>query len=177
MVVADVAGAQAPPGPTTPPAQTAQDSSSGGAYQRYVARTFGPRLPLTEIRATLRFDTRGRLAGSITPGAVTGVLLRSLTPPPYADVRIPALALYPKPERDRYDMPYWNQLRGPARASADSLQAWLFEANRSNIDSIRTMLTQVEVREIPRSGHLMFLFTPDEVEAAMRRFLERHTSR
>jgi len=51
------------------------------------------------------------------------------------------------------------------------------EANRSNIDSIRVILPGVEVEEIPRSGHLMFLVTPNEVEGAMRRFLERQTSR
>jgi len=108
---------------------------------------------------------------------MASVLRRSLTTPPYADVRAPSLALYPKPARDRYDMPYWNRLRGPARSNADSLQAWLIEATRSNIDSIRAMLPGVEVQEIASSGHLMFLLTPDEVEVAMRRFLARRAGR
>jgi len=156
-----------------PPALTAADSASDRAYQAYVQRTFGPRLPLTDIHATLRFDQRGRISGSVSAPSVAGVLLGSMGPAPFDSVRAPALAIYSRPEPDRYDMPYWNGLGGAARANADSLQAWFVASSRTNIDSVRRMLHDIEVVEIPHSGHLIFLMTPAETEAAMRRFLDR----
>jgi hypothetical protein len=68
-------------------------------------------------------------------------------------------------------MPYWNRLSGARRAAADSIQAWARRGERTNEDSIKVLLPQVRIRRIPRSGHLMFLLTPDAVEQAMRAFL------
>ena len=150
---------------------TASDSASDSAYQAYVQRTFGPRPPLSDIHATLRFDAHRRLRGSVTAESVVSVLLRSMGPAPFDSVSVPALAVYSQPDRGRYDMPYWNGLTGALRADADSLQAWLVVSSRANIDSVRRLLRSVEVVEIPRSGHLIFLLTPIETEAAMRRFL------
>jgi len=156
-----------------PPPATASDSASDRAYQAYVQRNFGPRLPLTDIHATLRFDQQGRVSGSVSSPSVTGVLLGSMGPAPFDSVKVPALAVFSRPDPGRYDMPYWNRLTGAARSDADSLQAWLVTGSRTNIDSVRRLLRRVEVIEIPRSGHLIFLLAPAETEVAMRRFLDR----
>jgi pimeloyl-ACP methyl ester carboxylesterase/ketosteroid isomerase-like protein len=167
-------GHQQPPRAPWPPlpAMTAADSASDRAYQAYVQRILGPRLPLSDIRATFRFDRQGRLSGGVSSPSVAGVLLGSMGPAPFDSVEVPALAIYSRPDPGRYDMPYWNGLTGAARADADSLQAWFVSSTRANIDSVRRLLRGVEVVEIPRSGHLIFLLTPDETEAAMRRFLD-----
>jgi len=168
-------GAQPPPnaGWPAPPQMTAEDSASVQAFQAYVERTYGPRLPPADLLATHRFDRTGRLQGDITPDSVVRVLIGSMRPAPYDSVAVPALAVYPRPDAARYDMPYWNRLRGAPRADADSLTAWLVRASRANIDSVRAMLRSLEVVEIPTSGHLIFLLTPSETEAAMRTFLGR----
>jgi non-heme chloroperoxidase len=168
-------GSQAPPRAAwpAPPPLTGTDSASDSSYQAYIERNFGPRIPLADIRATIRFDSGGRVSRNVTEDSVVAVLIRSMRPAPFDSVRAPALAIYPRPDPDRYDMPYWNGLSGAVRASADSLQRWLVESSRTNIDSVRRLLPSLEVVEIPHSGHLIFLLTPAEAEAAMRRFLAR----
>jgi pimeloyl-ACP methyl ester carboxylesterase len=166
-------GAQPPPNAPwpPPPAMTAADSASPIAYRRYVAATFGPPLPLAEIRATIRFDRGGRYAGELVPESAAGILVGSLRPAPFREVRAPALALYPAFEADRYDLPYWSRLAGADRTAADSLQAWATRSEQINEDSIRVLLPGVRITRIPRSGHLIFLLAPDAVERAMRAFL------
>ena len=115
-----------------PRAMTRDDSASALAYQHYVEQTFGPRLPLQDIRATTAFDSTERFAGSRTPDSVVAVLVGSIAPPP-----------------------------------------WLVRSAKTNEDSVRAMLRSLEVVRIPRSGHLIFLLSPDAAERAMRRFLDR----
>jgi len=167
-------GAQPPPNAPwpAPPAMTRDDSASASAYQRYVERTFGPRLPLQDIRATTAFDSAGRFAGGRTPDSVVAIIVGSIAPPPYRQVSVPALAIYSEPDPSQYDLPYWNRLSGADARTADSLQAWLVRSAKTNEDSVRAMLHSLEVVRVPRSGHLIFLLSPDVAEHAMRRFLD-----
>jgi len=170
-------GAQPPPPASwpAPPAMTSADSASDRAYQRYIERVYRPRLPLADIHATTLFDAQGRIAGDRSAAAVTAVLVGSLSPAPFDRVTVPVLAIFPEPDSLQYDMPYWNELSGPARAAADSLQRWLITSSRENEDSIRRMMPQAEVVRIPHSGHLIFLLSPDETANAIRRFLAKAT--
>ena len=86
---------------------------------------------------------------------------------------MPALAIYSEPDPSQYDLPYWNRLSGADARAADSLQAWLVRSAKTNEDSVRAMLHSLEVVRVPRSGHLIFLLSPDAAERAMRRFLDR----
>lgn len=157
-----------------PPQPLGRDSVSDSAYGAYWLRVWGYRIPQREIRFTNVFDAGGRWLSRRDNSQAGMGLIQSLTPPDFERLRIPVLGLFPRADSLHYDYPFWNDLTGAARASVDTVQWWMVYANRMNQDSIHRMIPQLEVVNIPRSSHLIFLMTPVESAQAIREFLARH---
>jgi len=92
-------------------APTRADRASPAAVRDWLRRTRGFTAPLDEIMALFRFGKDGRLMDSRATATANGLVRLALTPPPYEDVRAPALAIYAKPSLD---------VRYPAHAAFDA---------------------------------------------------------
>ena len=159
--------------PSCPPALTRNDSVSAKSYQQYVHRNFGHLIPISEINAITKFDSVGRIHGSVSAPVVTSSLLASLTPAPFDSVNVPTLAVVAKQDARNFDLPYWNRLVGDSRLDAESMQEWAVKSTAANLKAIRSMVREIEIVEIPHSGHMIFLTTPEAAYLVMRQFLQR----
>ena len=135
-------------------------------------RILGVREPESDIRATNRFDDRGRFRGEVTPFPLKGRLDSGRRTARYDHARCPALAVYAVPDSVEDVVPYYRELDATGRAEADSLLLFV----RAVVDDSRgkfARLPQHPVVDVRGSNHYLFLEYPDEVERAMRALLNR----
>jgi pimeloyl-ACP methyl ester carboxylesterase len=167
------------PAPPTP--ALASDRTSVDAFIQYVRRT-RPDLArywtadvVRDLQASVAIRPEGG-AGWRTTGSIFGELIAgaSASPPDYARVRAPALAIYSVEDRD---------YRLPADASAElraannafesgPLAAWL----KVSIDQFRRGMRDGTVVEMD-AGHHLFLHRREETLRLVRDFLQRHRGR
>jgi pimeloyl-ACP methyl ester carboxylesterase len=143
------------------------DRASAEAYRAYGRRLRGFDLPIGEILATTLFDARGAVQGPRAPERAFANLIAATTPPEFAKVRAPVLALYS--DQTAADIMPW--------IVADSVR--LANAN-TILQSIRVELLIERgrfARAIPSAQvfaypahHYQFLTAPADTERRMRAF-------
>lgn len=156
----------APSMPLPPPRAYA---ATYAAWQAYRKRVMGIQEPESEIRATSRFDEKGRYVGEVTPDSSKARIVRAVRVPRYDRARCPALALYAAPTSPTDVVPYYAELDSTGRAHADTLLAFV----ASFVASSRTAFErfpQHRAAEI-HGNHFVFLEHPDEVARRIRAFL------
>lgn len=159
----------ATPYPTPP--MTGTDSASAAGVQAYDLRAYGQHIPEAQVRAIFRFDTTGRLTGSVTPASVDSQMLAGAGHPHWAEVGAPALVICAIVDSAPQLFPAYATFDDSGKAQARHfttvLQAWA-SAGRA---AIRPQLRNAEWLELPGANHYVFDSNEPEVEGAMRRFL------
>lgn len=144
---------QTPP-PHAPP-MTSSDSASVSAVQAYVKRTQGMTIPESEIRATRRFDSSGRLVGRAPVAANRAVF----PAPSWDSIKCRALGIYAIPAPLKNWLPYYGSLDASARkrghAYYEAFAKWT-AAQRKQFGRY----PQNEVIQFPSSNHYFFLEKP-----------------
>jgi pimeloyl-ACP methyl ester carboxylesterase len=158
------------PAPPAPPKPSREDRASVEAYGRYIEASHGARWPEAEIRATQRFDARGRRTGETASQGTAIRIMVGEEHPAYERVAAPALALYAVPASASEAYPWAN------RSPVARLNAWNWFTGRwmpfvrEQKERFSREVAHGVVEDVP-GGHFFFLAHPDEVAARIRRFL------
>ena len=162
---------------TTPippiPAMSASDSASPAAARAYLNRHFNLEMPESEVRATTRFDSSGRYAGSVTPDSLAGGIVLALPKPAYERITAPALAIYAASDSVQTIIPYYAGLDSAGRAAAERILPAFQSLSRASIDQFRRSVRDSEVLEIRGANHYVFMSHEAETLRAIRAFLAR----
>jgi non-heme chloroperoxidase len=156
--------------PPEAPPMTAADSSSIVAMNAWTERTQGMRVPESEIRATRRFDSTGRLVG-LKSGGPEKWRIRWRRPD-WTGVRCQSLGIYAMPAPPQTALLYYAELDSTQRANAHAYYrafgAWA-DKQREKFGRVRGN----RVVEFPSSNHYFFLEKPDQAARVMRDFLSQ----
>ena len=162
--------------PPSPPEPTAAQQASPRAFRDYLAWVRGFRLPLTEVRATFRFDDSGRLVGPATDPQTFLMTIVGVTEPRILEVRTPVLAIYATARTVSLEFPWIAtvtsgraELEAQAQRSLDFQQRW--EAEQRAL--VRQLLPSARVVEVPRASHYVFISHESLVERELRTFITR----
>lgn len=156
--------------PPTP--LTSSDSASPLAVQRYLLRTWGQRIPESQIRAIYRFGPTGHLVGDVTPGTVDSQMLAGAGHPEWEKVRAPALVISAIFDSAAQVFPLYATFDDSTRAKARHFTERLIRWGSEGRAHIKTQLKGAEWLDLPGANHYVFDSNGPEVEAAMRRFLQ-----
>lgn len=155
-----------------PQARTApSDFESITALRAYHARVMGVREPESEIRATSRFDERGRYVGEVTPDSLKARPFFTHRLADYDSLRCRSLAIYAVGDSAADYFPFYRELDAHGRERLDQTIAgaeYLNKKSRARVESLLAV-TVVELH----GNHFVFLQQPDTVARLMRRFLNR----
>ncbi len=159
-----------------PPAPlTAADSASPLGVQRYLLRTWGQHIPESQIRAIQRFGPTGHLVADVTPSSIDSQMLAGAGHPEWARVRAPALVICAIIDSVQHIFPLYPSFNDSTKEHARRFTALLAEWGSDGRAAIKTQLRGAEWLALPGANHYVFDSNEAEVEAAMRRFLERST--
>jgi pimeloyl-ACP methyl ester carboxylesterase len=125
--------------------------------------------PESEIRATTRFDAKGRYVGRVTADSLAARITSSGRAARYDQVPCRALAVYAVPDSVADVVPYM-ELDVAGRAQATALLRFV---QAVVVDSRERLagLPQYTVVDLHGGNHFIFLQRPGEVARAMRAFL------
>ena len=155
--------------PFPQPRSSPADFASITAFQAYQARVMGVREPESEIRATSRFDERGRFAGEVTPDSLKARPLLTHRLADYDSLRCRSLAIYAVGDSAADYFPFYRELDAHGRARLDQTvkaAEYLNEKSRARV-AASPAVTVVELH----GNHFVFLQQPDTVSRLMHRFL------
>jgi non-heme chloroperoxidase len=171
---ADTLASQQPPTPG-PPIRAA-DTVSLASWRALYPRVMGVDEPESEIRATTRFDAKGRYVGRVTADSLTARVTSNGRAARYDQVACRALAVYAVPDSVADVVPYYKELDAAGRAQATALLRFVQAVVVDSRDRI-ARLPQYTVVDVHGGNHFIFLQRPDEVARAMRAFLSPSPSR
>lgn len=159
------------PAPFLP--MTPRDSSSPRAVQAYLERTYGMRIPEAQLRAIGRYDpASGRLVADVTPAAIDAAMLAGTGHPDYAAVHAPALLIYAVVDGPQQVVPEYERLDSAGQATARrftaAIQRWAVPQRARAVAG----LTGARELDLRGANHYVFASHPDQVERAMRDFLD-----
>jgi pimeloyl-ACP methyl ester carboxylesterase len=135
-------------------------------YEAEIVKSF--KNPEAFRRTQLRVGADGRAAPYALQGALPQIM-GGLSAPDYAAVRAPALGVYYVPERIE-------EVFRPAEPSQECVLAFQRYLYRG-IAAFAEGTQRATVVALQKSQHNLHLASPDELEAAMRRWLSRLTTR
>jgi pimeloyl-ACP methyl ester carboxylesterase len=165
---ADTLASQQPsiPGPKI----CAADTASLASWRALYPRVMGIDEPESEIRATTRFDAKGRYVGRVTADSLAARITSSGRAARYDQVPCRALAVYAVPDSVADVVPYYMELDVAGRAQATALLRFV---QAVVVDSRERLagLPQYTVVDLHGGNHFIFLQRPGEVARAMRAFL------
>jgi pimeloyl-ACP methyl ester carboxylesterase len=149
---------------------TPADSASPSTVAAW-ARRIGLDLPESEIRATMSFAPGGHLVDMSPSAAFDRQALAASERSAYADIRVPALAIYAGATdlRKRFSLyaSFDSANKAQARTYIDGVNAWAAGVQ----NRFRAEVKDGRVVVIPGANHFIFMSNPDEVERVMRDFL------
>jgi pimeloyl-ACP methyl ester carboxylesterase len=159
---------QSTPPPQAPPMQPS-DSVSVQAVQAYFEHVSGFTLPESELQATNRFDSDGRLVGSrrTATSRQMGSMQRA---PRWEDIECPSLGVYAVPAPLETWLPYYDQLNEAQRERGAQYVEAFGRWTRSHREEFGRW-PQNQIIEFPSSNHYFFLEQPDEAARLIREFL------
>ena len=159
--------------PQSYPKVTPADSASARSVAAYVQRLRGVRLPISEIRATSRFDADGHLARTRQPAGVDAgaATIAGTERADYARIAAPALAIYAVRASPRVRFPLYDTFDAENRAMAQRVIAVQDSFGLAVRTRFRREVRRGRVVEIANANHYVFLSNPTQVEQAMRAFL------
>jgi pimeloyl-ACP methyl ester carboxylesterase len=171
---ADTLASQQPsvPGPQIRVADTASLASWRALYPRVM----GIDEPESEIRATTRFDAKGRYVGRVTADSLTARVASIGRATRYDKVACHALAVYAMPDSVADVVPYYKELDAAGRAQSTALLRFVQAVVVDSRDRI-ARLPQYTVVDVHGGNHFIFLQRPGQVARAMRAFLSPSPSR
>lgn len=150
------------------PRPSAADLQNVLTYQKWYGRMIGVELPLGEMLAITAFDPSGAVRGNRASPDVYARTVEATVEPPFAEVRVPVLALYA--DQVAADVFPWL----PAYPAQHAAVTALLERVEPEVQAERAKF----VRAIPRAQvhtypahHYLFLTLPDDTERRMRAFL------
>ena len=164
----DTLGKMQPSGPE--PHVTPADTASFSSVRAVYARIQGVRVPDSEIRATVRFDSADRYLGEVTPNSLKGRLASGSRVARYDQVHCRALGIYAVPDSLPDVVPYYAELDAAGRTQGDSLLRFV-AAVVADSRAKFARFPQNTVLDIHGSNHFVFLQRPTGVAQAMRSFL------
>jgi pimeloyl-ACP methyl ester carboxylesterase len=158
-----------PKGMPAQPLPTAADSASPAAGLAYFRRMNGAPLPEADFRATEKFDSTGRDLGPATPQSISAAVVQSAeaTAPPFAQVRVPALAIYDRPVSAAEALP---EAPMPDTTAARWLRFWQ-QWRTAQQAEFKAKIPRAKIVVLQGASHYVFLTQPDTVASAMRAFL------
>ncbi|MGH7531869.1 MAG: alpha/beta fold hydrolase [Gemmatimonadales bacterium] len=150
---------------------TSIDSTSPAAVQAYTQRTFGMKIPESQLRAIAMYDSTGRLRADVTPASIDSQMLAGCGHPDYSKVKAPILAIYNIVDSARDLFPRIDEFTPAEKASAErftgALQGWA----RQQQAAFKAAEPKAQVLELHHSNHYVFWASEPAVEKAMRGFL------
>jgi len=155
--------------PPQPPA--AADSASPEALQAYDLRTFGMRIPESQIRATEVFDSAGRLVADVTPATVDSQVIARSGHPDYSRVHAPALSIAAVIDSAPELFPLWASFSDSTRAQGRRFAARITAWGADQRARFRTAVPQARVVELHGANHYVFYSNRADVVREMRAFL------
>lgn len=155
------------------PLMAAADSATPASVTAYVDRTYGLRLPESEVRATTRFDSTGRFHGEVTPDSLAGSILPHLQRPAYARLRSPALAIFAASDSVQLLVPYYAALDSTDRLAVTRFAAVVAPFRTASVEQFKREVHDGEVLEIHNANHYVFISNESETLHAIRDFLAR----
>jgi pimeloyl-ACP methyl ester carboxylesterase len=149
------------------PRATTADRASAEAYRVFGRRVRGFDLPIGEILATTQFGARGVVLGPRAPDRVFENLISATTPPEFAKVRAPTLALYS--DQTAADIMPWIVTDSIRHANATSLLQDIRAELLIERGRFRRAIPSAQVVAYP-AHHYQFLTAPADTERRMRAF-------
>jgi pimeloyl-ACP methyl ester carboxylesterase len=157
--------------PEPQPRRSPDDFASIAALRAFHARVMGVREPESEIRATSRFDERGRYVGEVTPDSLKARVITGRRVANYDNLRCRSLAIYAVGDSTADYVPYYSELDARGRARMDQSVA---NAEYFNQKSRAQLSANPRAKVVELHGnHFVFLQQPDTVAWAMHTFLRR----
>lgn len=150
------------------PGPVADDLATAHGLQAYLSRVRGVEFPLGEVLANFRFDSTGAVAGQRTGSHVYTNLVAATSPPEFARIQVPVLALYSRETTEKV-MP-WLGSDSAAFARADSIMREIDVLLMAARASFQEAVPRALVYWYP-AHHYQFLAAPQDTEARIRRFL------
>ena len=163
-------GANAPEDPE-PVEMTAADSSSPESVQQFFKKLYGVDFGLSEIKATSRFDKKGRYLGDGTPNSILAAMMTIFESPAYEKIKAPALAFYSLNDSVKALFPYYDVLDSLKKKDADSVFRLDSAHTQQQMERFRTGMAQGQVIGIHGAKHHLFLSDSAEVSREIRKFL------
>ncbi|MGH7592207.1 MAG: alpha/beta fold hydrolase [Gemmatimonadales bacterium] len=150
---------------------TSADSASPAAVQAYTLRTFGMRIPESQLRAIAVYDSTGHLRTDVTAASIDSQMLAGCGHPDYSKVKVPILAIYNMVDSARDLFPRIDEFAPAEKAAAErftgALQGWA----RQQQAAFKRAEPKAQVLELHHSNHYVFWASEPAVEQAMRGFL------
>ncbi len=160
--------------PPSAPKPGNRDRVSVMATQAYLQSIYGVLWPLSEVRATKRFDINGRLLGDSTSGTTGVKVMRGEERMQYERIRSPVLALYAVNRSTYRDYPWIRHMtvgRGVKYQQAARASRAQNQFEREERERLREALPAARIVELEDASHYLFISDADRVEAEMREFL------
>lgn len=150
---------------------TPADSSSPIAVQAYGLKTFGSRIPESQLRAVARYDSIGHLRADVTPATIDSQVLAGCGHPDYSKVKAPILSIYNIVDSVQDLFPRYREFSPAQQASARKYTAVFQAWARKEQGRFKAAQPKATVLELHHSNHYVFWSSEAEVERAMREFL------
>ena len=153
------------------PRSSPSDFASVTALRAFHTRVMGVREPESEIRATSRFDERGRYVGEVTPDSLKARPFFTHRLADYDSLHCRSLAIYAVGDSAADYFPFYRELDAHGRERLDQTIAgaeYLNKKSRARV-AASPAVTVVELH----GNHFVFLQQPDTVARLMRGFLNR----
>lgn len=160
--------------PPSAPGPRGKDRASALAMQGYLEHTYGVRWPLSEVRATRRFDADGRYLGDSAAGSTGFKVMRGEEPMAYDRLVAPVLAIYSTERSVERDYPWIRRMTiGRGFKQLDAMRASRAQDRfeRGERARLRRALPRAQVVEVRDASHYVFISHASLVEDAMRHFL------
>ncbi len=161
--------------PPAPPRATGRDRASAEAVRQYVQRIYGVPWPLSEVRATREFDSRGRWVRNGSPASTNGKVIGGESRPRWAEVRAPVLAIYTTERGEARDFAWIRTIfvgRGVARLRAARFCGAQSRWEAGQRRAFAQAIPSARVIEMRGASHYLFLSDADAVERQLRDFVE-----
>jgi pimeloyl-ACP methyl ester carboxylesterase len=167
-------GAKPPEGKRLPEALRKPDSpdkSSPGAYRKWQLRTHGVAFPESEVRQLYSVRPDGTLGQYQVPEEVRAAMVKGLTKPDLARIRVPVLAFFA-------DSPTMSELLTKYKPATKDEESALAEKRAFDVAMIERHISDLQVGmpkakivRVPSANFYVFLSNPDELVRHIRKFL------
>lgn len=158
------------PQPPPAPESTPSDLESVQRLSAAMARDDGYRKPLAAICNMVRTDPSGRIAGAISPPAITGKIMAGLQPANYGRIEAPALGIFNRVS-PQFRTPYYWYLTPAKQAEFDRSIAALSPWVAGALQRFRSEVKNSRVVELRDANHYVYVVDEALVVREMRKFL------